>query len=187
VFDVFCCALLLFFGAGLDYLISKFYSPNYGISYRQNILLVVQQTAQTLSSLVVVSEEAENLITQGRRKEDFLLPLQFPCGTVVKRFTKNKKANSSENRFGAVASRCFYPLAAKYDATTNQLDMLGRGEQCWWLLLVVVGCWWLLLVVVGCWLLVVVGCCWLLLVVVGLFYLLLFVVVYLLVVVWLVG
>jgi len=128
---MFFVALLLFFGAGLDYLISKFYSPNYGISYRQNILLVVQQTAQTLSSLVVVSEEAENLITQGRRKEDFLLPLQFPCGTVVKRFTKNKKADTSENRFGAVASRCFYPLAAKYDATTNQLDMLGRGEQCW--------------------------------------------------------
>jgi hypothetical protein len=144
---MFFVALFLFFGAGLDYLISKFYSPNYGISYRQNILLVVQQTAQTLSSLVVVSEEEENLITQGRRKEDFLLPLQFPCGTVVKRFTKNKKADSSENRFGAIASRCFYPLAAKYDAATNQLDMLGRGEQCCWLLLVVVGCCWLLLVV----------------------------------------
>ena len=36
---------------GFDYLVSKFYAPNYGIAYRREILLVIQSSAQKLSNI----------------------------------------------------------------------------------------------------------------------------------------
>jgi hypothetical protein len=124
---------------GFDYLVRKMYEDNYGLSYRRNILLVVQDAARSLSSMV---EEDDGRVMGGstfspasssssssvflHNNKNILLPLRFPCGTVTKQFQRKKSLEMSENRFGPICSRVFYPLVARFDVRTKQLDLIGR-------------------------------------------------------------
>ena len=120
----------------LDYLISKFYTPNYGLAYRSNILIIVQDVCVKLSNLNETEEIKNTNKNNGSKNngnkienddvKNLLLPLQYPCGTVIKRFTKSQKEIVVTNRFSEISNRVFYPLISKYDQKTNDLDLIGR-------------------------------------------------------------
>ena len=119
--------------SGFTYLIQQLYANNYGISYRRNVLLIIQDAARKLSALVDEEEEDNNnngvsssRSSRSSRSSDLLLPLRFPCGTVTKQFHQRKKKITTENRFGPIVCRVFYPLVARFDVRTKQLDLIGR-------------------------------------------------------------
>ena len=101
--------------SGFTYLIQQLYANNYGISYRRNVLLIIQDSARRLSALVDEEEDNNDEDVSSSRGSGLLLPLRFPCGQVTKQFYKRKKKMISENRFGSIVCHVFYPLVARFD------------------------------------------------------------------------
>ena len=62
---------------------------------------------------------------------EILLPLQFPCGKVLRRFKRKEDVEQrrveGSSRFAGVCGHFFFPLAARFDfSAARSLDMVNR-------------------------------------------------------------
>jgi hypothetical protein len=123
----------------VDYLVRQFYADNYGLQHRMHTLTILQDAARELAQIVPLAASGSASVSESATRgggQELLLPLQFPCGTVTKRFTRRQDVEARAQisgvgvegiaPFGSVASRFFYPLVAHFDKATPGLNLVGR-------------------------------------------------------------
>ncbi|XP_075686541.1 telomere length regulation protein TEL2 homolog [Rhinoderma darwinii] len=128
-----------------QYLTGEFYSLNYILRQRMDILDVLAAAAQELSESVnPEKEEAPETVTcdlqspsstQGNVKEsapvDWRKIVEERIASKTRRFAKGQTSTapaSTPNRFHAIAGHFFFPLIQNYDRPVVTFDLLGEDQ-----------------------------------------------------------
>lgn len=128
-----------------QYLTGEFYSPNYSLRQRMDILDVLASAAQELSDattpikLVGPEEEAEDRLSarhpvvthQSEAPVDWRKVVEERIASKTKRFAKGQTRATpapTPNRFHAVAGYFFFPLIQNYDRPVVTFNLLGEDH-----------------------------------------------------------
>ncbi|KAM8960406.1 telomere length regulation protein TEL2 homolog [Pelodytes ibericus] len=114
-----------------EYLTAEFYSVNYNLRQRMDILDVIASAAKSLSENVAPELSAGKKGVQKDGPTDWRKIVEARIASKTKRFAKGSSAPTpaaTPNAFHSVAGHFFFPLLQNFDSPAMTFDLLGEDS-----------------------------------------------------------